>query len=75
MRTEYTNSWGKRIIMTDCVEYWEDPFICDDVGEPKGQCGSCGHKWYEHELDALPLIARTSALEIQDREFSILRNK
>lgn len=53
-------------MMTDCGEYLEDPYICDYMGEPKGQCANCGYKWYEHELDALPECDRTSALEIQD---------
>lgn len=75
MKKEYTNSWGIHIMMTDCKEYWEDPFICDDVGEPKGQCSNCGHKWYEHELNVMPASDRTSALEIQDREFSALKTK
>ena len=30
----------------------EDPVICDDMGEPKGQCALCGCKYYEHNLSA-----------------------
>lgn len=33
---------------TNCKNYVEDPCVCDDFGEPKGQCMSCGYKWYEH---------------------------
>jgi len=31
----------------------EDPYVCDDVGIPKGQCINCGYKYYEHE-DVVP---------------------
>lgn len=37
-----------------CSAYLEDWAICDDTGEPKGQCSNCGHKRCDHELDALP---------------------
>ncbi len=33
-----------------CSHYVEDPAICDDVGEPKGQCANCGEKWYDHDM-------------------------
>jgi len=41
------------IILTNCGNYEEDPHICDDVGETKGQCANCGAKWYEHNLGLL----------------------
>lgn len=63
----YKNSWGVEIRMSNCSNYIEDPFICDDVGEPKGQCVNCGHKWYEHSVDILPIEDKASALEIQDK--------
>jgi hypothetical protein len=31
-----------------CSSYEEDPAICDDMGEPKGQCVHCGYKWFDH---------------------------
>lgn len=34
----------------NCSHYVEDPAICDDVGEPKGQCANCGEKWYDHDM-------------------------
>jgi len=37
-----------------CTEYIEDPFVCHDGGEPKGQCLNCGDKWFNHELEVLP---------------------
>lgn len=40
------------IILTTCRKYMEDPVICDDMGEPKGQCALCGCKYYEHNLSA-----------------------
>ena len=58
----YKNSWGVEIYMTDCSEYIEDPFICDDVGQPKGQC-ICGHKWYEHNVNTLPMEDRISTIK------------
>jgi hypothetical protein len=36
--------------ITDCTKYIEDFAVCDDIGEPKGQCINCGYKWYEHNL-------------------------
>lgn len=62
----YTNSYGIHIMMSDCTSYEEDQFICDDVGQPKGQCAYCGYKWYEHTLDALPECERESAKSIQE---------
>jgi len=40
------------IILTTCGKYLEDPAICDDMGEPKGQCAYCGCKYYEHPLSS-----------------------
>jgi hypothetical protein len=31
-----------------CQSFAEDPAVCDDVGEPKGQC-ECGYKEGEHQ--------------------------
>lgn len=31
-----------------CLAYREDVAVCDDVGEPKGQCFNCGFKEHEH---------------------------
>ena len=42
-----------------CNKYAEDQFICDDVGEPKGQCARCGFKWFEHSDEALPEEEKT----------------
>jgi hypothetical protein len=53
------------ILSTNCFWYNEDPAICDDIGEPKGQCVHCGAKWYEHDINALPLNERDSARAIQ----------
>ncbi len=52
---------------SDCKVYVEDPYICDDVGEPKGQCLTCGAKWYEHNLDVLSGDDKESAKDIQIR--------
>ena len=49
----------------NCFWYTEDPAICDDIGEPKGQCAHCGAKWYEHDLRALPESERESARQLQ----------
>ena len=48
-----------------CSAYLEDWAVCDDTGEPKGQCSHCGYKWYDHALDALPENERESAARIQ----------
>ena len=48
-----------------CSSFLEDPFVCDDTGEPKGQCSHCGLKWYDHELNALPENERKSAEKIK----------
>ncbi len=53
------------ITLTDCRTYHEDPCICDDLGEPKGQCAHCGAKWYEHDVQYLPEDERESARAIQ----------
>jgi len=37
-----------------CSAFFEDWAVCDDMGEPKGQCLHCGYKWYDHALAALP---------------------
>jgi len=68
MLRHYKNSYGIEIMMTDCGCYVEDPYICDDLGEPKGQCQMCGSKWYEHTLDVLPLKEQESAKQIQENE-------
>jgi hypothetical protein len=56
------------ITLTDCKEYREDPCICDDTGEPKGQCANCGYKWFEHKLEALPVEEQESALALQEQK-------
>jgi hypothetical protein len=48
-----------------CSAFLEDWAVCDDMGEPKGQCSHCGYKWYDHALDALPENERESAARIQ----------
>lgn len=37
-----------------CSDYIEDRAVCDDTGDPKGQCANCCYKWYDHMADALP---------------------
>ena len=57
-----------------CCSYEEDPHICYDFGEPKGQC-LCGWKWYEHELPSIPNKSdRESACRIkaQDKQDGII---
>lgn len=44
--------------------YIEDPAICDDMGESKGQC-CCGAKWYEHRIESLPDDEKESAEAVQ----------
>jgi hypothetical protein len=39
---------------SECTQYVEDAAICDDTGEPKGQCLNCGAKWDKHPDSALP---------------------
>jgi len=53
------------ITISNCFWYDEDQFVCDDIGEPKGQCAHCGAKWYEHNINALSLDERDSAKQIQ----------
>ena len=55
----------QRIAKFGCPQYAEDPYICDDTGEPKGQCGYCGGKWYEHALLALPEYEREGVEELR----------
>lgn len=45
--------------------YVEDACVCDDTGEPKGQCSNCGAKWYEHDLKVLSGPDKESATHIQ----------
>lgn len=41
-------------IKTDCKEFEEDPYITDDLGEPKGQC-VCGCEEHDHgDIDPAP---------------------
>lgn len=58
----------------DCKAYVEDPCICDDLGEPKGQC-ICGDKWFNHNLSALPPEDRKSAKKIQSERMRRLTSK
>lgn len=37
-----------------CSAFVEDPFVCYDFGEPKGQCANCGFKDTDHEKSAMP---------------------
>ena len=53
--------------LVDCSVYVEDQCVCDDMGEPKGQCSNCGAKWYEHKLEVLPLEERESAAQLQEQ--------
>lgn len=55
----------------NCKEYVEDWAICDDVGEPKGQCESCGEKWFRHSDDALPEHERNAPSLEGIREFNM----
>ena len=50
-----------------CDHYVQDPYVCDMGGEPKGQCGNCGYKWYEHDLDAIPDSEKASAAAIKSQ--------
>ncbi len=43
---------------TLCQDYVEDPAICDDLGEPKGQCVNCGYKEHEHLILAVNRVYR-----------------
>jgi hypothetical protein len=49
----------------DCAAYVEDGTVCDDMGEPKGQCANCGGKWYDHRIDVLPEDERASVLALR----------
>lgn len=42
--------------MEPCNYYEEDPYICDDVGEPKGQCLYCGWGEKDHKEFKMPAI-------------------
>ena len=53
--------------LVDCSTYLEDQCVCDDMGEPKGQCSNCGEKWYKHRLEALPPEERESAFQMQNQ--------
>lgn len=53
------------VMMTDCQDYIEDPCICYDFGEPKGQCRNCGYAWYEHDVSVLPEEYQEQARQIQ----------
>lgn len=64
--TEFINSYGLRIMMTDCPLYEEDPCICDSYGEPKGQCMNCGGLWIGHQLSALPVEEQEFVREVQE---------
>ena len=57
--------------MSDCRNYVEDPAICYDDGEPKGQCLNCGAKWYEHTDDALPESERVGVEETRQYQASL----
>jgi len=51
--------------MNSCNHYEEDSCVCDDMGEPKGQCVHCGDKWYNHPLNSLSGEDLESAIAIQ----------
>jgi hypothetical protein len=55
----------EKITLSNCLWYAENPYVCDDCGDPKGQCLYCGAKWYEHDLRALPDDEIESARAIQ----------
>jgi hypothetical protein len=63
--TTPTTSPPAELRAASCSAYFEDWAVCDDMGEPKGQCAHCGHKWYAHALAALPENERESAARIQ----------
>lgn len=48
-----------------CDIYTEDPYICDDTGEPKGQCVNCGDKWFNHATAILPENDKSRTNEIR----------
>ena len=60
-----TTSPPDELEAASCSAFLEDWAVCDDMGEPKGQCLHCGYKWYDHVLDALPENERESAARIQ----------
>jgi nucleoside 2-deoxyribosyltransferase len=57
-------------MINDCNQYVEDPSVTCDFGEPKGQCGNCGDKWYNHRLETLPYDERESAAEHQGLQYA-----
>lgn len=50
---ENTRDTSQLLGAADCSAYVEDMAVCDDTGEPKGQCLNCGGKWHEHRLEVL----------------------
>lgn len=56
---------ARPVQIVDCQEFAEDLCVCDDVGEPKGQCANCGAKYYEHNCLILSGDALIGALAIQ----------
>jgi hypothetical protein len=72
-----------------CQEYLEDPAICDDMGEPKGQCANCGDKWYNHSIsdtpeadlwrnnfdDSIEVISAYQKIQNLERERNALKDK
>lgn len=60
-----------KIILTDCKNYIEDWTVCDDMGEPKGQCSNCGAKWYEHSIEFLSGADKESAVILQ-KEYGVV---
>ena len=56
----------EKILLANCGEYIEDTNVCDDVGEPKGQCVNCGCKWFEHNLGLLFGDDYRSAKQMQE---------
>ena len=56
----------EKITIVECPVYLEDSSVCDSEGETKGQCRNCGAKWYEHDLNALPILEQQGAREIQE---------
>ena len=58
------------MILSTCQNYIEDPCVCDDIGDPKGQCLLCGCKWWEHDVNFLPEEEKESARRIQAEKWA-----
>lgn len=64
----------EKIKIVNCSDYIECVTVCDDLGEPKGQCVNCGAKWYEHRLGVLSGDDYRSAKQLQSIRGTISQN-